>query len=312
MKRLFIYCFLVVWVFLAAAPAMAGVSITIDNSVYPFEVRYSRTQDVPRVKAFALDIRTDNGTSIITDVNSFSPHYPVAPGSIISSDGIREGSPVADSSYANTLGGIDTNGVTIEMASLYKGQVNAPPDAGLLCRFTVDSDCTVSITENIRRGGVVLEDANRASTLAALDLGGATAVPLDAPSSECYEGQPDYAQWEMAGKPICWCYPRQCYGDADGLKQGNPLGGYYYVGPDDLAIIVPAWMVREPPKGPGISAAQACGDYSRTTEGNPLGGYYRVGPGDIAIMVSTWMVKEPPNGDGIPADCLPGNETPPP
>ncbi len=130
-------------------------------------------------------------------------------------------------------------------------------------------------------------------------------------SPACFPSDhPDYDQWVMAGKPDCWCYPRQCHGDADGNKEGSPIGGYYYVGPGDIGVMVPGWMVREPPKGPGISAAQACGDYDHAMQGNIIGGYYRVGPGDIAIMVDTWMVKEPPKGPGIPSDCLPGNRTP--
>lgn len=137
-----------------------------------------------------------------------------------------------------------------------------------------------------------------------------SAVDIVVSDYECYFGQADYAQWEMAGKPTCWCYPRQCYGDADGLKQGSKIGGYYYVGSDDLDIMIPAWLVKDVPKGPGISAADACADFDHLRQGSKIGGYYRVGSDDLDIMIGTWLVKEPTKGPGIPSDCQPGNEVP--
>ncbi len=304
---------LILGVMMMVAPAMADIVITIDNSVYPALVKYERTGGTDMPRAFALNIKTDT-TEDINDVNDLSTHFWVHPGgiNIVGGEVTQEGNAWADPSYEGTEGGLDTPGVTIEMASLYVGAGNQPPDEGTLCSFTVTGPCLVSITQNTIRGGVVKEDA--CSATADLDLTtGATdiQVPLD---PECYAGQPqpDYDEWEAAGSPECWCYPTQCYGDADGKTEGNPMGGYYHVGPGDIAIMVSAWMVREDPHGPGISAAEACGDYSRTTEGNPMGGYYRVGPGDIAIMVTTWMVREDPHGPGILSDCAPGNRMPPP
>jgi hypothetical protein len=62
-----------------------------------------------------------------------------------------------------TLPGLDSNGVTIEMGSLYyptgDNSPNAPDLSGTLLKFTVChvfNGCTVEIRENTARGGVVL------------------------------------------------------------------------------------------------------------------------------------------------------------
>jgi hypothetical protein len=41
------------------------------------------------------------------------------------------------------------------------------------------------------------------------------------PPLECMKtSAPEYTDWEAWGKPDCWCYARQCRGDADGCKTG--------------------------------------------------------------------------------------------
>ncbi len=34
------------------------------------------------------------------------------------------------------------------------------------------------------------------------------------------ETDPEYPDWVEWGRPECWCYSRQCRGDADGMKTG--------------------------------------------------------------------------------------------
>ncbi len=118
----------------------------------------------------------------------------------------------------------------------------------------------------------------------------------------CHE---DYYEWLSVGKPACWCYPRQCHGDADGKAEGGAATGFYYVGNDDMQILVAAWKVKEPPHGPGISTIPngICADFAHDKEGSAETGFYRVGQSDLNIMIANWMVKEPPAGTGVPADC---------
>ncbi|UCG59347.1 MAG: hypothetical protein JSU70_07515 [Phycisphaerales bacterium] len=119
------------------------------------------------------------------------------------------------------------------------------------------------------------------------------------------ESHPGFAEWLSLGEPQCWCYPRQCHGDADGLRTGNSKTGFAYVGPSDLNVLVDAWLVKEPPHGPGIDSVPngVCADFDHNEGGNSKTGYYRVGVSDLAILVANWLVKEPPEGPGLPADC---------
>jgi hypothetical protein len=121
---------------------------------------------------------------------------------------------------------------------------------------------------------------------------------------------PDYDEWLSVGKPDC------CHGDADGLLQGDPKTGYYYVGAGDLNVLIGAWQVLEPavaptPSGPGIGSVPGgiCADFDHAQQGDPKTGYYRVGAGDLNILILNWQVLEPavaptPSGPGIPPDCL--------
>jgi hypothetical protein len=70
------------------------------------------------------------------------------------------GTPIADVADApsDTLDGLGSGGVTIEMGSLYASGETPPPDTGDLLTLTVSGPCNVSIAENVIRGGIVLED----------------------------------------------------------------------------------------------------------------------------------------------------------
>ena len=154
---------------------------------------------------------------------------------------------------------------------------------------------------------------------AGVEPGCGTAVDVEvSEGSDCYVGQPDEADWDAAGRPICWCFPRQCHGDADGIRHGfSPIIGYWWVGQPDLEIMVPGWLVKDPPKGPGIlnqfvaGRAVACGDFGHDLHGfSPVIGYWRIGQPDLEEMVLYWLEKEPDKGTGTPADCVPGNRAP--
>jgi hypothetical protein len=150
-------------------------------------------------------------------------------------------------------------------------------------------------------------------------------VPVPLPPIDCYEGQADYDQFVLVGKPEkCWCYARQCKGDADGLAEGSTKAGFWYVGLNDLNILVSGWKILEPavaptPSGPGIQsvAGANCADFDHLAEGSAKAGYWRVGLNDLNRLVANWKVLEPavaptPSGPGVPGDCTPGDEEPTP
>jgi hypothetical protein len=127
------------------------------------------------------------------------------------------------------------------------------------------------------------------------------------PELDCFPpAHPDYSEWVNVGMPDCWCNPRQCYGDADGLLGGGPKSGYYAVGPTDLNILIAGWLVLEPPDGPGIDSIPngICADFAHDLHGCPKCSYYRVGPTDLNILIANWLVREQPFGPGVPPDCL--------
>ncbi|MCK5565761.1 MAG: DNRLRE domain-containing protein [Planctomycetes bacterium] len=127
----------------------------------------------------------------------------------------------------------------------------------------------------------------------------------------------EYADWVSFGKPDCWCYPRQCHGDADGKSVGSLFAGYTYVNTDDLNIMSAGWLIKDAPHGPGIAGLTGpngepaiCADFDRAKLGSPFAGYTRINTIDLNLMSLYYLVKEPPKGTGTPPDCLPGNRTP--
>jgi predicted outer membrane repeat protein len=110
---------------------------------------------------------------------------------------------------------------------------------------------------------------------------------------------PDYANWITAGQPDCWCYSRQCHGDADGLAQGDPKTGYHYVGTIDLEILLSVWVLAEPGCWPAkygdCPNYNPCVDFDHDLD---------VDDNDGDIAQPWYGVKEPPHGPGVPADCL--------
>jgi hypothetical protein len=111
----------------------------------------------------------------------------------------------------------------------------------------------------------------------------------------------------LYGKPECWCYARQCHGDADGLKQGSTFGGFKYVDTDDLNILITGWQVKELDKGPGILSIPGaiCADFAHDVQGSTFGGFKRVDTNDLGKLIEYWQVKEPDKGTGTPPDCVP-------
>ena len=142
------------------------------------------------------------------------------------------------------------------------------------------------------------------------NTGGTTTGDVWSFVTECYGNQTNYAEWADAGKPDCWCYPRQCHGDGDGLKAGDSKNGYYYVGAADLTLLQGKWKVKNSPKGPGLSGNEGCGDFDHLKAGDSKNGYYRIGAGDLTILQGKWKVKESPKGPGVDANCVPNNKTP--
>jgi hypothetical protein len=304
-------------VLLFAAPVWATVTITLEDlGEGKIAVNYS-SDEAELIRAFALDLVATDGN--IIDVNDYAVGddnggYGIFPGSFAAAPiqvdpgtglvvtwDVAGYSPVAPAGDPDALGGIGTDGVTIEMGSLYDTAAPSQTE-GMLCTVTVDENVTkLCVTANAIRGNVVLESAAEVQNLV---MG-----PCWEQTDGCQypSDYPGYDFWVANGKPDCWCYPRNCHGDADGLSYGSIYTGIYYVGTPDLGIVADAWMVKEDPKGPGIITIPngLCADFDREQYGSIYTGLYRVGTPDLGILADSWMVKEDPKGPGIAPDCVP-------
>jgi hypothetical protein len=301
-----------------AAPAFAALQLAVvDNADGTCNIEYSGADAGNLPRAFALELAIDEGgqfTAISNyyaggECNNVSQGYGIFPGSIVidtAGDVSDWGDPVAadGSPGAQDQTLIDgSSDIVLEFASLYMDP-NAPATSGVLCTLTFDCGGTpskITLTEeDTYRGGVVLEDGTQ------VDL----SADVNVCDGGCYTGQPDEAEWIDAGSPDCWCYPKQCHGDADGLQQGTTKTGYYAVGTNDLTVLTGAWKVLNVPKGPGLTGNQGCADFDHLKQGTTKTGYYRVGTNDLTILTTYWKVLEPTKGPGVPGDCLPGTVTP--
>ncbi|UCF43820.1 MAG: hypothetical protein JSV99_02530 [Planctomycetota bacterium] len=235
--------FMVLAVAVLVVPAWAVVTISalpvqVDVDGTPAdtdEVAITYSTDANVVRAFAVDIvvvpqdgETDgNCAPLIVAVNeaALDPCYWVYPGSIdINEAGeVNDfGTPVGDPCQlpSDTQPGLDSNGITIEMGSLYVGET-PPASSGVLLKIVIDDNCKITMSENVSRGGIVMEGVPAKDP-----------VNFNPGNSSIYTG-PQPQEWRRVGRPKCWCRykgGRQCHGDADGMPYGK--NNYYVSIPD--------------------------------------------------------------------------------
>lgn len=329
MKKL---CLVVAVLMVAAAPALADVDITCTYDIDSNTVTVNYSVSEPnKVRAFALDITVDSPAAINT-IDYNDPNYWVYPGSIVIASGAVTdyGSPDANSIDfpMGTLPGLDSNGVTIEMGSLYSptgdNETNAPGWSGTLLKFTVChvfDGCKVKITENAIRGGIVLTNPNVVPT---------TNLPYTYTISLCVNVPDVVGQTEAAACSAITAVDSlvcaKAYNWDAGVAKGNvisqnPSGGECVDPGSTVTITVsrgPTPVNCMPPEGTGYNTqrtqfnlyvtnkwdpTQWCA-YNATT--NPKGGYhchgdadgakstpdnYRIFTGDLNLIGANWKKK---------------------
>ena len=247
-----------------AAPAWAVVDITMAQVGDTNEVLISITSDEANlVRAYALDIQlTSNGGDDdpnILEVTALNPGYWVFPGTIqINADGdiTNPGTPVGEYGdlTSDTLAGLDSNGVTVELASLYAPAIpdspNAPVQNGALLSVKVSGDACITITANVSRAGakgVVMEDPDEDPTV---NIQGMLCIDAVDVQPTCWVGT------ECAGQPV---------GDATCDGSVN-LG--------DLLALKAAWGKAAPWTPP-----YCCADFNQSDA---------VNLGDLLILKANW------------------------
>jgi hypothetical protein len=102
---------------------------------------------------------------------------------------------------------------------------------------------------------------------------------------------PEYADWILWGRPKCWCYPRQCRGDIDGIQTGP-----FHVAIPDLGIFKLCFNQFVLP--PGCICADL--DHMQT-------GPFRVAIPDLAIFKTYFNQFVVPQCDQLPIYTGPYN-----
>jgi len=258
----------------AAAPARADVIITAEQvgDTNEIIISYDATSELPNlVRAFGLNIQLSNDANIIAvipkivglseqDANGFG----IFPGTIVIDvlgNVTNGGTPVGQlSDSPDTLDGLGSGGVTLEMASLYApvgpGSPNAPAKSGELCSIIISGDTCLTITANVYRAG-------------------ATGVVMEAPNEEPTVVLPVvYCTLVCCRPPICWDNVNQCAGQ--GLGDATCDGA---VNLGDLIALKMAWGKSSPWTPPFCcadfdhSGAVNLGDLIALKMGWGVGGY---------------------------------------
>lgn len=294
-------------VLLFAAPAWADVTITATQVGESNEVviDYNSNGNLPR--AFGVDITVTDGNIIacipamIGECTVSVRGFGIFPGTIdIAGDGTvnNYGSPAAPPGATGALGGIDTNGITIEMGSLYE-EPNAPPLSGILCTIVITESCTVNIAGNAARCGVGSEAKGVVMEDPAEDVN-VVYVPADVNYEpgpvDCFPSDhDDYDEWLAVGKPDSWCFERQCHGDADGAQ----FAGKWVFGPD-LTVLIAGWNQEysgddelDGPDPDELPDTWIAADFDHAA----FAGKRVFGP-DLTVLITYW------NQDVVPDDCL--------
>ena len=138
----------------------------------------------------------------------------------------------------------------------------------------VDMTASYALAETIRaNSGVVMEDIAEG----VLGLTGATDVMVgECGCMSCLScDDPGYAFWAANGMPDCWCYRKQCRGDADGVSTGP-----FAVGIPDLTNFQNSFNVMNINSAPLI-----CSDFDHLPTGP-----FRVGIPDLTTFQTYFNV----------------------
>ncbi len=215
---------LVLAILLVASPVWAALDVNlvlVDSDTVAVVYTGADSANLPR--AFALTLTITGGTFDSFVAGSYlqgestaaAPGFGIYPARIaIDSTGTVTGygDPLADSADPGATAGFGTSSIVLEFGSLYYGDANAPLTGDTLCEINFTKGTAAQITladETTYRGGIVLENGTQLTDTAAVTL----AVP------ECLSSSAtEYSKWVEYGKPDCWCFRKQCRGDADGVK----------------------------------------------------------------------------------------------
>jgi hypothetical protein len=130
-------------------------------------------------------------------------------------------------------------------------------------------------------------------------------VPPPEEPKDCMKlGAPERAAWDAWGQPDCWCYSRQCRGDADGIKTGP-----FWVAIPDLNLFRTAFNKSDIVLQNVVNGICCDADHAKT-------GPFRVAIPDLTNfrLYFNKPALSVPECDKSPINewCVPGQPCPPP
>ena len=146
-----------------------------------------------------------------------------------------------------------------------------------------------------------------------------TVTPTPTPTGCFPSDHDDYDTWVELGKPDCWCYPRQCHGDASGTSDnpGVAAGKQKWVALNDWPYLVAGWqqtrntLTALPKDGyDNLFMYAICADFSHSSDnpGVAAGKQKWIALNDWAILVTNWQKTDNQCGeigtDTCSPDCL--------
>jgi len=285
---------LVLAILLVAVPAFAAPDVNlVQVGANKVEIRYTGADPCALLRGIALriDVCTPGDVCEILNYkvgesNSITGRgYGIYPAKIsIPADfndaNIAWGNPLADQTDPGAGDQeLPSSSFVLEFGSLYspvadKNQAPIYPD-GNLCTLVVrcngaTTNLNIKMTdEDTYRGGVVLENGTT------IDVN--KTLPFTCAQPKCFADNNmadhnEYNTWVNWKEPNCWCYKRQCRGDADGKKSG-----LYWVAVSDLNLLKAAMSKTDTVlrnKTNGI-----CADFDHKKSG-----LYRVAVADLNIL----------------------------
>lgn len=254
------------------APAMAATVSFTDNTdgTGTFTITTVGVGDEYMV-GVALDVLADAGITAVTVPAAFNV-YPDA-GYTIGATFDPWGAPAVAGTpvcAVATPGEIALPGTAGTFAICF-ANLNGPSTPGATGAQTIDitfaapDGTQVTISENAARAGVV-------GTLGEdIALTGTLTGTITVAVTECVKSTASfYTDWVNYGKPDCWCYQRQCRGDANGTQSGP-----YWVSGADLTIFKNAFNKTDG----SLPAGGICADFNHAASGP-----YRVSGADLTIF----------------------------
>ena len=276
-------------------PALADVDVTlVDNGDLSFNILLNTNGEA--VRGLALKVVCNGGSQALDiDDSSFAEFNTCIDWAYSNGgyDNIGDGHPFAlDGDPGVAADGATTFVVSMGYLDQSEGQLPySNTSATVIATVKVGAEGEVCVTEDALRGGIVGDAALTVNMPDCITLNGG-------PIPAVKESAPFYADWVAFGSPDCWAFEKNCKGDAEGAQADKV--GKWYVGTEDLNILLAAWQRYEATDSingltyTGLNGTSdlVCADFDHLPQSDKVGSW-RVGTQDLNILLAGWQQYDP-------------------